>query len=92
LILGGGPIGISVINALRARGCGQIIVSELSSQRAKLAKHFSADHLLDPRKDDVAKRVLELTNGEGVDLVFDCAGVASACECNPNLAKGRKKI
>jgi threonine dehydrogenase-like Zn-dependent dehydrogenase len=76
LILGGGPIGIAVIHALKARGCGKIIVSEISSSRQKFCSHFGADVILDPTKDDVLKRVKEETNGDGVDIVFDCAGVA----------------
>jgi threonine dehydrogenase-like Zn-dependent dehydrogenase len=76
LILGGGPIGIAVIQALRARGCGQIIVSELSASRQKFAKQFGADTILDPRKDDIVQKAHDLTGGLGVDIVFDCAGVA----------------
>lgn len=90
LILGGGPIGIAVILALRARGCGTIIVSELSAQRQKFDKHFGADVVLDPREDDVVKRARELTGGEGVDIVFDCAGVAVglAAACQAIKVKG----
>jgi threonine dehydrogenase-like Zn-dependent dehydrogenase len=76
LILGGGPIGIAVINALKARECGQIIVSEPTSSRQKFAKEFGANTILNPMTDDVEKKVMELTGGEGVDIVFDCAGVA----------------
>jgi threonine dehydrogenase-like Zn-dependent dehydrogenase len=76
LILGGGPIGIAVILALKARGCGKIIVSEISSSRQKFCSHFGTDVILDPTKDDVLTRVKEETNGDGVDIVFDCAGVA----------------
>ncbi|PQE21650.1 hypothetical protein CJF32_00004358 [Rutstroemia sp. NJR-2017a WRK4] len=75
LILGGGPIGIAIINALKARECGQIIVSEPTSSRQKFAKDFGADTVLNPVMDDVEKKVMELTGGEGVDIVFDCAGV-----------------
>ncbi|KAH8672044.1 chaperonin 10-like protein [Tricladium varicosporioides] len=76
LILGGGPIGIAVIHALKARGCGKIIVSEISGSRQKFCKHFGADIILDPRHDDVVKGCKEETGGDGVDIVFDCAGVA----------------
>jgi threonine dehydrogenase-like Zn-dependent dehydrogenase len=51
----------------------------LSASRQKFAKEFGADHILDPRKDDVVARVKELT-GEGADIVFDCAGVAVGLE------------
>lgn len=90
LILGGGPIGIAVIQALRARGCGQIIVSELSASRQRFAKQFGADTILDPRKVDVVKEVQNLTGGEGVDIVFDCAGVAVGLEaaCKAIRVKG----
>lgn len=90
LILGGGPIGIAVIQALLAQGVGQIIVSEISASRQKFAKHFGATTILDPRHEDVVKRVKELTGGEGVDIVFDCAGVAVGLEaaCKAIKVKG----
>ena len=76
LILGGGPIGLAVLQALKARGCSQTIVSEISGQRKAFAREFGADHILDPTKDDVVTRVQELSNGRGgADVVFDCAGV-----------------
>ena len=93
LVLGGGPIGISCILALRARGCGEIIVSELSSSRQKFAKHFGATHIIDPTKEtSFVKKVYELTNGEGVDIVFDCAGVAAGLEAACQSIKPRGTI
>ena len=81
LVLGGGPIGIAVLLALRARGCGEIIVSEPSSSRQKFARHFGATHVLDPSKEaDLVKAVRDLSGGLGVDIVFDCAGVAAGLE------------
>lgn len=75
LILGGGPIGLAVIQALRARNCQQIIVSELSSMRKQFAKDFGAHVVLDPSKDDIVARCRELSGGTGVNVAFDCAGV-----------------
>jgi len=81
LVLGGGPIGIGIILCLRAQGCGTIVVSELSAQRSKFAKKFGADHVIDPTKEkDYIGKVKSLTGGDGPDIVFDCAGVASALE------------
>lgn len=90
LILGGGPIGIAIILALRARGCGKIIVSEPSARRQEFVKHFGADVVLDPTSADVVKRTQELAGGEGVDIVFDCAGVAVglAAACKAIKVKG----
>jgi threonine dehydrogenase-like Zn-dependent dehydrogenase len=75
LILGGGPIGLSVIQALRARGCKQIIVSEVSTMRKQYAKDFGAHVVLDPTKDDIVACCRELADGQGVNVTFDAAGV-----------------
>jgi len=84
LVLGGGPIGLSVIQALKAQGSESIIVAEVASRRKEFAKSFGASHILDPSKEDVVARCRELTGGQGVDVVYDCAGVQvaldSACE------------
>lgn len=78
MVLGGGPIGLSVIQALKARGCEKIIVSEVSSMRKQYASDFGAHHVLDPTKDDIVARCRELCDGKGAHMVFDAAGVQAA--------------
>lgn len=73
-MLGGGPIGLCVIQALKAKGVGRIIVSEVADQRKEFAKDFGADVVIDPSKEDIVEKVKGLTDGEGVAVVFDCAG------------------
>ncbi|KEQ65813.1 GroES-like protein [Aureobasidium melanogenum CBS 110374] len=81
LILGGGPIGLSVIQALRAHGDGTIIVSEVSTKRKAFAEEFGADFILDPTKDDIPERCKEICGGvRGVDCVFDAAGVQAGLD------------
>lgn len=80
LILGGGPIGLAVLQALRARGCKQIIVSEISSMRKQFAKDFGAHIIIDPSKEDIVARCRELCDNKGVNVCFDAAGVQPAME------------
>lgn len=75
LVLGGGPIGLAVVQALKARACDCIIVSEISPRRKQYAKEFGAHHVIDPSADDIVKEVQNLTHGEGADIAFDAAGV-----------------
>ncbi len=75
LILGGGPIGLAVVQVLKARGAKTIIVSEMAPRRKEFAKQFGAHYVLDPSKDDVVARVKDICDGRGVNVAFDAAGV-----------------
>lgn len=76
LILGGGPVGLAVIFNLRARGAKKIFVSEPTLKRQQQAAEF-ADRIFNPLQVKVGDACRELTDGKGVDLVFDCAGIAA---------------
>ncbi|KAJ4990835.1 hypothetical protein SVAN01_03624 [Stagonosporopsis vannaccii] len=90
LVLGGGPIGLAVIQCLRARGVHKILVSEVSSSRQRFARAFGATHVLDPKTYDVVKMARELSGQGGPDVVFDCAGVPASLEtaCQAVRVKG----
>lgn len=89
LVLGGGPIGLSVIQALVGKGCKNIIVSEVSKQRRKFAQQFGAHHVIDPTAQDVVAEVERLTEGQGADLGFDAAGVQVAVDTAFKAIKAR---
>ncbi|KAL8702924.1 MAG: hypothetical protein Q9201_003904 [Fulgogasparrea decipioides] len=80
LVLGGGPIGLAVIQCLKARGAEKIIASEVAPGRQEFAKRFGADYVLDPTKDDIVARVRELCGGVGADIAFDAAGVQAGLD------------
>ncbi|KAH0834361.1 hypothetical protein AYO21_04196 [Fonsecaea monophora] len=89
LVLGGGPIGLAVVQALVGRGCKNIIVSEVSGRRREFAKQFGAHHVIDPVKADVVEEVEKLTGGEGADVGFDAAGVQVAVDTAFKAIKAR---
>ena len=89
LVLGGGPIGLAVVQALIGRGCENIIVSEVSKKRREFATQFGATSVVDPVKEDVVKRVEELTGGLGADVGFDAAGVQVAVDTAFQALKAR---
>ncbi|KAF2734380.1 threonine dehydrogenase [Polyplosphaeria fusca] len=86
LILGGGPVGIAHIFVLRAHGCKQIYVSEPATTRAEQNK-LIADKVFNPVQEDVGDECRKLTGGEGVDVVFDCAGLPKALDAGMNAVK-----
>lgn len=80
LILGGGPIGLAIVQCLVAIGVQKIILSEVSGSRQRFARDFGAHHVLSPKTDDVAQTSIALTNNAGPNVVFDCAGVPASIE------------
>lgn len=77
LVLGGGPIGLAVLQALRAGGASPIIVSEPSLIRRQAAARLGATVVVDLTVDDLKRAVRDLTR-HGVDLVFDTTAVHAA--------------
>ncbi|KAL9109503.1 MAG: hypothetical protein Q9227_005838 [Pyrenula ochraceoflavens] len=92
LVLGGGPIGLAVIQALRARDASKIIVSEIAPARKDFAKKFGADHVVDPSKEDAVARVKEFNNGKGADVAFDCAGVQPGLDVAMRAVRARGTV
>ena len=79
LIVGGGPVGYAVILALRGAGCKRIVVSEPTKRRREEVGKL-VEMVVDPRSEDVGERCRELTDGKGMDVCFDCAGVQKGLE------------
>lgn len=78
LVVGGGPIGIGVVQVLALQGAKNIMVAELMENRKKFCRDYGATHILDPREVDVAQKAREVSGGFGADVVFDTAGVEKA--------------
>ncbi len=78
LVTGCGPIGIMSIAVSRVCGATRIIATEINEYRMQLAKKCGADLVLNPKKDSVVKRVLQETDGLGVDVVLEMSGNPSA--------------
>ncbi|CAM1501354.1 Fc.00g105160.m01.CDS01 [Cosmosporella sp. VM-42] len=90
LVIGGGPIGLAMILCLRAKGVKTIVVSEVAASRQNFATEFGATRVANPIEEDVKKVVLELSDGRGADVVFDCAGVPASIKgaCGAVKTKG----
>ncbi len=85
LVVGVGMIGLLVQQAARAAGCTRVFAADIDFSRLELARRIGADEILYCSGAKLVDAVLKLTEGEGVDLVFDAVGqnetVAAAIEC-----------
>nr|WP_271212305.1 2,3-butanediol dehydrogenase [Rhodococcus wratislaviensis]GLK38732.1 2,3-butanediol dehydrogenase [Rhodococcus wratislaviensis] len=75
LVGGAGPIGLLVAAVLKGLGVTTIVTELSDARKQKALSSGVAHHVIDPSSEDVKARVLELTDGVGADLGFECAGV-----------------
>ena len=73
LVVGAGTIGVLILQALRAAGCGRVLVSDLDATRLRMAKELGASDVLSANEDTVAQ-ILQRTGGVGVDVAMEAVG------------------
>lgn len=72
-----GPVGLMATAGAKLRGAGLIIGVEAVPRRQKLARHYGADVIVDFTKEDPVQRILDLTDGQGVDTAIEALGTDS---------------
>ena len=79
VVLGPGQRGLACVLACREAGAEQIIVTGLEADAAKLelAREFGAHATIDVQNEDARRRIQELTDGAGADVVVDVTSYAT---------------
>lgn len=70
---GAGGVGGYAIQLAKWGQATTVITTVSSAEKADFAKTSGADHIINYREQDFAERVLEITDGDGVDLICDVA-------------------
>jgi len=79
LVSGPGPIGLLCLKLLVAQGIKTIVVGAPGDDdRLDAAKRFGASAVVNLGSEKLQDAIGEHTNGEGVDVAFECAGVAGS--------------
>lgn len=84
LIHGAGPIGMIICDIAEKRGA-TVIVSEVNEDRLKIAKDFGAKYTINPKKEDLKEAIMKLTDGKGVNVVFETSGVPALTSLSVEL-------
>ncbi len=71
-----GGVGGILTQWLKHRGL-QVIATAGGEKKTAVASRHGADHVIDYDRDDVAKRVREITGGSGVRVAYDSVGRAT---------------
>jgi threonine 3-dehydrogenase len=78
LITGAGTIGLFSIGIARSHGARKVMVTEPSEYRAEIARSLGADLVADPRKPETRDQIMEVTDGQGPEIVLEMSGNAAA--------------
>lgn len=90
VVLGAGPIGLLTALVAQARGIKHVIISDVRPSRLQLAKSLGL-HAVEAEK-NLRHTVMELSNQNGADLLFECAGHPSSAREMTALVRSRGVI
>lgn len=75
VVVGSGMVGLLVVQALRAAGCGKIIAVDIEQDRLDIACKLGADLGLRFDECDVSKEVMKITGNLGADITLEVVGI-----------------
>ncbi len=74
LVLGAaGGVGLAAVELAKQLG-GNVIAAASSSAKLAVCKSYGADHSINYSSENIKDRIKEITNGTGVDIVYDPVG------------------
>jgi (R,R)-butanediol dehydrogenase/meso-butanediol dehydrogenase/diacetyl reductase len=91
-IVGAGPIGLMALMAARLRGVKRVVAVEMAERRIEAARLCGANYVINPAREDTEKRALEITDGQGFDIVMECAGQPSSVLMAGKLTRTRGRL
>ena len=78
-VYGAGPIGLFAVQYAKIKGASKIIAVDVWEEKLEMAKKNGADVVINSMKEDAAAKVMEVTGGNGADIVIDYSG-APICQ------------
>lgn len=92
VIVGTGGLGLMAIQLAKAITGSRIIALDRNEDKLKAAKENGADDIINSKKEDVVKAVMELTERMGADVVIDFVNSSSTVETDMNILRRRAKL
>jgi len=94
-VIGPGPIGLLAAMTARAGGAREVMVIGTDVDeplRLPAAREMGFLHAVNAQKDDPARIVADLTDGQGADLVVECSGSAGGIASTVSLVRKKGRI
>ena len=73
-VVGGGTIGLMLLQLARRAGATRVLVSEPSPAKREMAQRLGADVVVDPLHEDLQAAAHDMCGGRGVDVALEAVG------------------
>ena len=87
----GGGVSLAALQLAKQIGC-RVLVTSRDDTKLERALALGADHAINGSREDVAKAVMGLTGGRGVDLVIENVGEAVWASAMKSLVRGGRLV
>ena len=93
VVVGAGGLGLMAMQLAKAVTGARIIAMDLEDEKLKQArKDGHADDIVNSKKDDPVKMVMELTDKKGADAVIDFVNSSKTVEIDMQILRRRAKV
>lgn len=91
-ILGGGTIGLLVMQWAKIFGAKKVVVFDIANERLELGKKLGATGGINTLEPDFMDQAMEMTDGKGFDYVYETAGNTITMKMAFKLAANKAQI
>ena len=88
----GGGLGLMAVQLAKAVTGARIIAMDLDLGKLKVAKENGADDTVSPKEGDPVKRVMEMTDKLGADVVIDFVNASKTVETDLQILRRRARV
>lgn len=79
VVIGQGPVGLSIAQMAKIAGAGRVVVTDIFDSKLDVAREIgAADVLINARKEDPLRKIIDITDGKGADIVIEAVGESGA--------------
>jgi propanol-preferring alcohol dehydrogenase len=92
VIVGAGGLGLMAMQLAKAVTGSKVIAMDLDDEKLEAAKKNGADSVINSKKEDPVKAVMELTGKMGADAVIDFVNASKTVEADMQFLRRRAKL
>jgi len=88
-IVGAGPVGLAALLTAQFYSPERVVMVDLDDKRLEVARQYGATAVINSTDGGAVRRVMEMTEGRGVDVAIEAVGVPATFDiCQAVLAPG----